>query len=157
MSKKIAVLPGDGIGIEIAAEAVKLPPPELQQQMEQGLVSIQEGMKIVTINKEMFEQKLNDVTTGRFDIIIDHVSQNPTTRREQFNALLNMRQMGIPISDEMIIELSEVRGKQKIIADLQRQRMIMMQQAMLANAPPPGTPMKQNEGMNLAGAQSPMG
>lgn len=131
--------------------------PQMEQQIMQGTLSVEEGAKIITINKQQLEQRLNDVTVGRFDIAIDHVSQNPTTRREQFQAMLNMRSMGIPISDEMIIEASDVRNKQAIISDLQRQRMLMMQMAAMQGPTPPKNPTRPNEGINRGGAQSPMG
>jgi hypothetical protein len=133
--------------------------PEMQQQKAQGTLSMEEGAKIVTINKQMLEGKLNDVTVGRFDIVLDHVSQNPTTRREQFYTMLNMRSMGIPISDEAIIEASDIRNKQKILTELQAQRELIMAKAALGIQEPgvPSMPNQPNEGVNTGGNQSPMG
>jgi len=110
-------------------------PPELQLQVAAGLIELQEGQKLIMVNKQMGEQKLNDITVGKYDVVIDQISQNPTTRRAQYFDLINMKGMGAPVSWRRIINASDVRDKQGIIADIPQEEMRMALQAQ-ANAEP---------------------
>lgn len=132
--------------------------PELQQMMNMGVVeAVQEGAKIVAINTS----KLNDVTTGRYDIVIDATSSNPTTRRAQYFDLLNMKAQGAPIAWSKILSLSDVRGAQELsqMAAQAEQQMALQQMvpAQAVSAPrqasPPKSPIEQDQAFNTAGAQ----
>lgn len=101
---------------------------KLQQMMQAGLMSFQDGQKIITINKQQGEQKLNDISVGRYDVIVDNVSHNATTRRALLYDLQNMRAMGIPIPNTTIIEYSDIKNKQKVIAEMQNEMMMLAQQ-----------------------------
>lgn len=113
--------------------SAKFVPPELQQMMDMGIVqAVQEGAKIIQINNS----KLNDITVGRYDIVIDATSANPTTRRAQFFDLMNMKSQGAPISWSKILSLSDVRGAQELSQMAFQAEQAMAMQQML---PPQAT------------------
>jgi hypothetical protein len=112
---------------------------------------------IATINKQTLEGKLNDVTVGRYDVAIDQVSQSPTIRQAGYHDLLNMKSMGAPIGWNRIIEASDINNKAAILAEIQQQEQIGMQQAMFkaqqTATPPKNVPNERNQGLNLYGGQ----
>ncbi len=141
--------------------SAKFIPPELQRMMQMGIVqAVQDGAKIVQINTN----KLNDVTSGRYDIVIDATSANPTTRRAQYFDLLNMKAQGAPIAWSKVISLSDVRGAQELAQmAAEAEQMLAMQQMLppqATNAPrtasPPASPIPEDLGRNVAGAQTTM-
>ncbi len=141
----------------------KFIPPEMQQAIQMGMVSIEEGAKIIKINTD----SLNDVTVGRYDVMIDNVPYSPSERNRQFYDLLNMRSIGLMIPDEAIVAASDVRGKQGILAGMQvMKQMAMMQAAAGAaggekpggkkSASPSASPATPGDLMfNQSGAQAP--
>jgi len=101
-------------------------PPEMEQAVASGLVSVEQGQKIITINKQIGEKVWNDITVGRFDLVIDHVASNPTARRAEHLDIMNMMALGAPMLWEDIFETSDIRGKQKYIAHIKEARMQML-------------------------------
>lgn len=143
--------------------SAKFVPPELQQMMEMGVVqAVQEGAKIIAINTS----KLNDVTVGRYDIVVDATSANPTTRQSQYYALMNMKQLGAPIQWSDIIKLSDIRGAQEMsqkafqaeqaLSQMQGLPPQVAQAPRQANMPNEGAPMPADNMQNVAGAQTTM-
>jgi len=140
--------------------SAKFIPPELQQRMDMGIVqAVQEGAKIIQINNS----KLNDITVGRYDIVIDATNANATTRQAQYYAMLNMKQMGAPIQWSDIIKYSDIRGSQELSQKAFQAEQMLSQISGLppqvAPTPKPemsGSPMPADLSQNTAGAQSPM-
>ena len=128
-------------------------PPELKRAIEAGVVSIEEGAKIIQINTTA----LNDITVGRYDVVIDNVPYSPSERNRQYYDLLNMRAIGVPVPDEEIVRASDVRGKQSILAGLEMQRQLMALQAMGGKTASPSTspPVPGDLMFNQAGVQNP--
>jgi len=123
------------------------------------MIDLQSGAKVVTINKQFGEQRLNDITVGRFDIAIDHVSQNPTTRRGLMWDLMNLRAQGVPIPNKTLVEYSEIRNKKKVMAEMENYEMQLLQQAVaeqLQKSAKGASPTQDNEGLNSNGSQLPM-
>jgi hypothetical protein len=83
------------------------------------IISFQPGTKLLAINIQMGEKRLNDVSVGKYDVVFDHVSQNPTTRRAQYYDLLNLVSLGIPVPPKRIIEASDMRNKQELINEIE--------------------------------------
>jgi hypothetical protein len=83
------------------------------------VLTFQPGTKLLAINIQMGEKRLNDVSVGKYDVVFDHVSQNPTTRRAQYYDLLNLVGLGIPVPPKRIIEASDMRNKQELINDIE--------------------------------------
>jgi hypothetical protein len=94
------------------------------------IISFQPGTKLLAINISIGERKLNDVSVGKYDVVFDHVSQNPTTRRAQYYDLLNLMSLGIPVPPKRLIEASDMRNKQELINDIDQ----MMQAQAQAQA-----------------------
>lgn len=79
----------------------------------------------------------NPVAQMDVDIIIDEAPDLVTLRQEEFQQLAEMRQGGIAVPDEMLIEASSVRNKQRLLETMQQQReqaMAMQAQAMQGQA-----------------------
>lgn len=64
----------------------------------------------------------NPVAEMDVDIIIDEAPDLVTLRQEEFQQLAELRQGGLPIPDEMLIEASSVRNKQRLLEMLQQQK-----------------------------------
>ena len=132
--------------------------PELQQAMDMGIVeAVQEGAKIIAINTS----KLNDITTGRYDIVIDSTSSNPTTRERQYYDLMNLKSLGAPIQWSDIIKYGSFRGAQEMAIKAAQAEQQLALQTMLppqaTSAPPsasaPKNAMPADAISNLAGTQ----
>jgi len=135
-------------------------PPEMVAMQTNQLLDVLPGMKILGINIQIGNARLNDVTVGRYDILIDHVAQNPTTRRAQYYDLLNLVSMGIPVPPRHLIEAMDIRNKETIIASIE-QMMQMQAMAGMAQAQPQGgtpsmqTPQPMDIALNVNGSQGP--
>ncbi len=70
----------------------------------------------VAINSEDDEtgQILNDVTIGKYDVVISDVPTQITFQNAQFAQALEMRKFGIEIPDEEMIKMSTLSRKQQI-------------------------------------------
>ena len=124
------------------------------------MLEVQNGFKIVAVNIDLGNKKLNDLSAGKFDVVIDHVPHSPTARRAQFYDMQNLKAMGAPISWESIISASDIRGKQKILAQIPIEEQKMQMEAMLAasqsgarTATPPKQPVPGDLMRNSAGNQ----
>jgi len=123
------------------------------------MIDLQSGAKVVTINKQYGDQRLNDITAGRFDVVIDHVSQNPTTRRGLLFDLMNLRSQGVPIPNKTLVEYSDIRNKRKVMAEMENYEQQLMQQAVAEELKKQGggsSPTQDNGGLNSGGSQMPM-
>ena len=129
-------------------------------QIATQMIDLQSGAKVITINKMVGEKRLNDVTAGKYDIAIDHTSQSPTTRQKLLYDLLNMRSMGIPIPDEVIIDHSDIKNKQKVMNAVRDEQVKLVQQAiqeqMTKTTPRVASPQGGGELQNVGGVQAPM-
>lgn len=127
-------------------------------EMAAQLIDMQNGAKVVTINKMIGEKRLNDVTVGRFDVSVDHISQSPTTRRALMNDMMNMRSVGVPIPFETIVEASDIRNKRRVIAAMKDEEKKLFEQAvaeqMAKSSPRTASPVQdENQMLNQAGSQ----
>jgi hypothetical protein len=97
------------------------------------IISFQPGTKVLAINIQLGEKRLNDVSVGKYDVVFDHVSQNPTTRRAEYYDLLNLVGLGIPVPPKYLIGASDMRNKGELINDIEEaQKAQAMAQAMEA-------------------------
>lgn len=79
----------------------------------------------------------NSVAQMDVDIIIDEAPDLVTLRQEEFQQLAEMRQGGVAVPDELLIEASSVRDKRRLLEAMQaskEQAMQMQAQAMQAQA-----------------------
>lgn len=114
---------------------------QVQTMMQQGLIRYEDGAKLLTVNRQMLEGKLNDVSVGRYDVVIDTTSGNPTMRRAQFFDILNAKSQGAPIKWSTAMKYSDIRGKAEVVRDIQEAESFM---AGVGGAPPQLSPGPQN-------------
>ena len=131
-----------------------------EQTMQQGgALQVNPGEKLMTINKPQPDGTvMNDVTVGRYDIAIDHISYHPTMRQARYYELMNMKMAGAPIKWSTVVKASDIPGKQEVLKDV----MEMEMGAANAGVPPqvvgnppmanaPKSPVPPETGQNLLG------
>jgi hypothetical protein len=73
----------------------------------------------VAINQPTPEGRvINDLTLGEYDAIVSSVPQRETLEDSQFDQALSMREIGVSIDDETLIENSRLTNKKKILERL---------------------------------------
>lgn len=131
-----------------------------QQAMQQaGALETTPNGNIMTINmKQPDGTTMNDVTVGRYDIVIDHISYHPTMRQARFYELMNMKQAGAPVKWSTVIKASDIPGKQEVLRDVMEMEMGAMQAGIppqtIGGSPganPPKSPVPPEQGANLQG------
>lgn len=90
---------------------------QIKAMVDAGLMAFEDGAKIITINKRTLDGKLNDISVGKYDVVIDMVAQNPTTQRAKYLDLLNAKGMGAPVKWSTIFKNSDIKGRQELIRD----------------------------------------
>jgi hypothetical protein len=99
----------------------------------------------IEINKvdPLTGQKINDVTVGEYDVVIEEAPETLNLRSEDFDKLLKMAQTGIAVPPELLVELSSLSAvqKQKILQsiDAQKQAQAQMMQMQMLQAQQAGT------------------
>ena len=74
-----------------------------------------EGEDLV-VNQETAEGSIvNDLTLGEYDVVISSVPQRETLEDSQFDQAVALKELGVPIPDEVLIENSRLRGKSDIL------------------------------------------
>jgi hypothetical protein len=68
---------------------------------------------------------------GRYDAAVEEGLNTTTQRQMQFAQLLQLRELGVPIPDESLIESSTLQEKNKLIQALQQQKQQMQQQQQM--------------------------
>lgn len=63
----------------------------------------------------------NDLTVGEYEIVITTTPQKDTVAESEFEQALAMRELGIAIPDQMLIENSNLRSKQKLLRQMAEQ------------------------------------
>lgn len=129
----------------------------VQQAMAAGLVSFEDGAKVITINKQTLEGRLNDVSVGKYDVVIDVVAHNPTMQRAKYLDMLNAKGMGAPVKWSTILKNSDVKGKQELVRDaLQAEQFLGMGGAppqLAAMGQTPNIPVETDLMGNMQGAR----
>lgn len=131
---------------------------EIAQQIQLGLMTFEDGMKTIAINQKVLDEKLNDVTVGRYDVVIDMQAWHPSMRQAQFFQLLNMKAQGFPIKASTILKVYDGKGKTDALRDALEAEAMIAQTGMLPQMAPGGgenaTPaLPEDLGRNLMGAQ----
>lgn len=89
--------------------------------------------KIKKILEEEPSQQFYDKNFGRYDAVVEEGLNTTTQKQMQLAQMLQLREAGIPISDEDIIEATTFQGKNKVIERMQQrqQQADQMQQMQL--------------------------
>ncbi len=65
---------------------------------------------------------------GKYDAIVEDGLNTSTQRQMQFAQMLQLREVGVPITNEDLLEACTLQGKKKIIENMQQQQQQMQQQ-----------------------------
>jgi hypothetical protein len=101
------------------------------------------------INQMSGGTRLNDITLGKYDVVVSEEPISPTSRQAMFGAILESLHQGVPIPPDILIELSDIPKKNKII-----QR---MQQAQMAQGSQGSQGKQGSTGKSKTGAVAPAG
>lgn len=75
---------------------------------------------------------LNNVSVGTYNIAIDKQPLAATFKDAQFVEAIELKKMGIPVPDDILVDLSSLPGKEIVKQRLDQARMLQEQQAALA-------------------------
>jgi predicted RNase H-like nuclease (RuvC/YqgF family) len=65
---------------------------------------------------------VNDLTLGEYDVVVDTMPARDTFDEVQFAEAIQLRQAGVPIPDDMIVEYSHLSQKAQIADRIRRQQ-----------------------------------
>jgi hypothetical protein len=99
---------------EVAPQATPDMPPEMQQEAQQRRQDILELLETEDLTK--------------YDVAISEAAENPTVRHATFLQYKELAQAGLPVPMEMLIDLSDVPNKDKVIQLVQQQQQQAAQQ-----------------------------
>jgi hypothetical protein len=119
-----------------------------------------EGDEMVVLNRKDGAGRLvNDVTSGSYDVIVDEVPISASFMQGQLSEALELREKGVPIPDDILVELSTMPRKQEIIQRMTEARLLqetMMQAQVLgATGGQPLPPVMASNPKVVAGAPKP--
>lgn len=97
----------------------------------------------IVLNKKVVdpdgvERIENNVSLGKYDIIVEEAPETVTLQGETFEILSNLAMKGLPIPMDMLIESSPIPNKKRLLERIQQQQeqQAQMAQAGAAGAPP---------------------
>lgn len=94
-----------------------------------------EGDQTIVINRRDAAGKIvNDVVTGSYATTVDQTPASASFAQGQFEEALEMRQQGIPIPDDVMIDMSSAPNKRRIKQQVLEQKDIAAQQARMQAA-----------------------
>jgi hypothetical protein len=70
--------------------------------------------EILQINQQVEDQILNDLTVGEFEIIVTSAPYRATMEDSQFEQAMSLKEAGVPIPDDVLIENSRLARKAEI-------------------------------------------
>jgi hypothetical protein len=84
-----------------------------------------EGDQLVVLNrKDAAGRLVNDVTSGNYDVIVDEVPISASFMQGQLAEALELKEKGVPIPDDILVELSTMPRKQEIIQRMTEARLL---------------------------------
>jgi hypothetical protein len=87
--------------------------------------------KIQKIIQDQPSPQFYNKAFGKYDAAVEEGLNTTTQRQMQFAQLLQLRELGVPIPDESLIESSTLQEKNKLIQALQQQKQQMQQQQQM--------------------------
>lgn len=102
-----------------------------------GAIVLNQTVKDPTTGEEIVQ---NDVSLGKYDLIIEEAPETVTLQGETFEILAGLAEKGYPIPMDMLIESSPIPNKKKLLEKMQQQaqaQQMAAQQAASAGAMAP--------------------
>lgn len=84
--------------------------------------------KVQKITKEAPTPYFHQKSFGKYGAAVEEGLNTTTQRQMQFAQLIHLRQAGVPIPDDQLLEASTIQNKNKIIQSIQQQQQQQMQQ-----------------------------
>ena len=84
--------------------------------------------KVKRIIEEEPSQQFYNKAFGKYDAAIEEGFNTTTQKQTEFAQLIHLKEMGIPIPDETIIEAATLQNKTKLIEDIKQQQQAAQQQ-----------------------------
>jgi hypothetical protein len=106
----------------------------------------------MTINQRTAAGIVNNVCLGKYRVVIDETSLSKSFLEGQFNELREMKEIGMPIPDEFIVDASSVGRKDEMKAALAAARQAEMAAAAAGAAPAGGPARGPGPGGSLVGS-----
>lgn len=103
------------------------------------------------INQKAAQGVINDVTLGTYATVIDETSLSDSFLAGQFNELMTLKQIGIPIPDDFLIDASSIGRKDELRASVLQARQQEAAQAAATGVPPGGPPQGTGPGGSKTG------
>jgi hypothetical protein len=70
--------------------------------------------EVLQINQQVDDQILNDLTVGEFEVIVTSAPYRATMEDSQFEQAVQLKELGVPIPDDVLIENSRLARKSEI-------------------------------------------
>lgn len=70
---------------------------------------------------ETLQRVTNDLTLGEYDVVITTTPNKDSVMESEFEQALSMRELGLPIGDEVLIRNSNLKSKREIVRNMQAQ------------------------------------
>lgn len=90
-----------------------------------------EKIEEIIINQRTAEGIVNNIALGSYSVVIDEAPLARSFMEGQFNQLMELKAQGVPVPDEFLVEASNLRRKEELLAALEQQRLIQQQEKML--------------------------
>jgi hypothetical protein len=84
--------------------------------------------KIARIIEEEPSQEFYSKTFGTYDAVVEEGFNTSTQRQLQFAQMLHLKEVGVPIQDEDLLEAATIQNKTKIVENMQRAKQEEQQQ-----------------------------
>ena len=91
-----------------------------------------------TINEACASGIINNVTLGSYTVSISDVSLSDSFLAGQFNELMQLKQIGLPVPDDFLIDASSIGRKEEMRIQVAKARQQQAQAAAAGAPPPPG-------------------
>jgi len=85
------------------------------------------------INQQAVIEMLNTEDLTKYDAVITQAADAPTTRAARFAVWAQLRNQGFPVPEQLMIELSDLPDKNKVLGLLQAQSQAAGQEAQAQN------------------------
>jgi len=92
------------------------------------------------INQKAAQGVINDITLGTYATVIDETSLSDSFLAGQFNELMTLKQIGLPIPDDFLIDASSIGRKDELRASIMQARQREAAMAAAGVVPPGGQP-----------------
>lgn len=82
------------------------------------------GKEQATLDQFTDEQIITALTQGQvtdYDVVVDEAASNPTRRMANFESWANLRMHGVPVPDDLLVEMSDLPNKEIAIQRFQQQ------------------------------------